>query len=33
MGMSLRALQQYEKGLDCDCDCDKEETSDDHPFD
>jgi enoyl-[acyl-carrier protein] reductase I len=21
MGMSLRALEQYEKGLDCDCDC------------
>jgi enoyl-[acyl-carrier protein] reductase I len=31
MGMSLRALQQYEKGLDCDCDCGPADT--DHRYD
>lgn len=31
MGMSLRALQQYEKGLHHDCDCGPK--SDDHKFD
>ncbi|MDP2339018.1 MAG: SDR family oxidoreductase [Bacteroidota bacterium] len=33
MGMSLRALTQYEKGLECNCECGKEEPCDDHPFD
>jgi len=32
MGMSLRALAQYEKGLNCDCDCDPAQ-ADDHLFD
>jgi enoyl-[acyl-carrier protein] reductase I len=32
MGMSLRALTQYEKGLNHDCDCGPGEP-DDHPFD
>ena len=31
MGMSLRALEQYEKGLDCDCDCGPAEEK--HKFD
>ncbi|MEL7587411.1 MAG: SDR family oxidoreductase [Prolixibacteraceae bacterium] len=31
MGMSLRALEQYEKGLDCDCDCGPAEI--DHKYD
>ncbi len=31
MGMSLRALQQYEKGLHQDCDCGP--SKDEHPFD
>lgn len=31
MGMSMRALEQYEKGLECDCDTDK--GSCDHRFD
>ncbi|MGQ7868779.1 enoyl-ACP reductase FabI [Sunxiuqinia sp. sy24] len=31
MGMSLRALEQYEKGLECDCDCDSE--GEDHQYD
>ncbi|MGQ8335497.1 enoyl-ACP reductase FabI [Sunxiuqinia sp. A32] len=34
MGMSLRALVQYEKGLGCDCECgDAETDADDHRFD
>lgn len=33
MGMSLRALQQYEKGLGCECECDNEEPDDDHIYD
>jgi len=33
MGMSMRALTQYEKGLGCDCECGREEPCDDHPFD
>ncbi|MFV0376516.1 MAG: enoyl-ACP reductase [Mangrovibacterium sp.] len=34
MGMSMRALTQYEKGLDCDCDCNTDEESQDgHKFD
>ncbi len=32
MGMSLRALAQYEKGLNCECECDPDQT-DDHLFD
>ncbi len=32
MGMSLRALIQYEKGLGCDCDC-GDAAPDDHKFD
>jgi len=32
MGMSMRALQQYEKGLGCDCDCGPEEPED-HKYD
>lgn len=31
MGMSLRALEQYEKGLGCDCDCGPSETE--HMYD
>ena len=33
MGMSLRALQQYEKGLHCDCDSKMDVDIDDHKFD
>ncbi len=33
MGMSLRALQQYEKGLGCDCECGNEEPCGDHKYD
>lgn len=33
MGMSLRALTQYEKGLGCDCECGRDEPCDEHPFD
>ena len=33
MGMSLRALTQYEKGLGCNCECGNEEPCDEHPFD
>ena len=33
MGMSLRALQQYELGLDHDCDCGKGAKADEHKFD
>jgi len=32
MGMSMRALQQYEKGMDCPCD-DPDSQGDDHPYD
>ncbi len=31
MGMSLRALEQYEKGLECDCECGPADT--DHKYD
>ncbi|NQU55152.1 MAG: SDR family oxidoreductase [Bacteroidetes bacterium] len=33
MGMSLRALQQYEKGLNHDCDCDLDVDAEEHKFD
>lgn len=33
MGMSLRALTQYEKGLGCDCECGSDHGPDDHRFD
>jgi len=33
MGMSMRALLQYEKGLGCDCDCGGEEPLDEHKYD
>jgi enoyl-[acyl-carrier protein] reductase I len=33
MGMSLRALTQYEKGLGCNCEYGKEEPCDDHMYD
>ena len=34
MGMSMRALLQYEKGLGCDCECgDEEPLDDDHKYD
>ena len=33
MGMSLRALAQYEKGLGCNCECGKDEPCDDHMYD
>lgn len=33
MGMSLRALTQYEKGLGCNCECGAEEPCEDHKFD
>jgi len=33
MGMSMRALLQYEKGLGCDCECGEEEPFDDHKYD
>jgi enoyl-[acyl-carrier protein] reductase I len=33
MGMSVKALVQYEKGLGCDCDCGNDHGPDDHRFD
>lgn len=33
MGMSLKALTQYEKGLGCDCECGGDHGPDDHRFD
>lgn len=33
MGMSVKALVQYEKGLGCDCDCGEDHSPDDHLFD
>lgn len=33
MGMSLKALTQYEKGLGCDCDCGQDHGPEDHRFD
>lgn len=33
MGMSLRALTQYEKGLGCNCECGADEPCDDHMYD
>lgn len=33
MGMSVRALVQYEKGLGCDCDCGDAHGPDDHMYD
>jgi enoyl-[acyl-carrier protein] reductase I len=33
MGMSIRALVQYEKGLGCDCDCGDSHGPDDHIYD
>jgi enoyl-[acyl-carrier protein] reductase I len=33
MGMSMRALTQYEKGLDCNCECGRDEPCDDHKYD
>lgn len=33
MGMSIRALVQYEKGLGCDCDCGDAHGPDDHIYD
>ena len=33
MGMSLRALQQYEKGLGCDCECGNDEPCGEHKYD
>jgi enoyl-[acyl-carrier protein] reductase I len=33
MGMSIRALTQYEKGLGCDCECGSDHGPDDHRFD
>ncbi|MFY9150656.1 MAG: SDR family oxidoreductase [Prolixibacteraceae bacterium] len=33
MGMSLRALTQYEKGLGCNCECGADEPCEDHKFD
>ena len=33
MGMSMRALTQYEKGLDCNCECGRDEPCDEHIYD
>jgi enoyl-[acyl-carrier protein] reductase I len=33
MGMSVKALVQYEKGLGCDCDCGEDHGPDDHRYD
>ncbi|MFZ5429769.1 MAG: enoyl-ACP reductase FabI [Bacteroidota bacterium] len=33
MGMSLKALTQYEKGLGCDCDCGEDHDPEDHRYD
>jgi enoyl-[acyl-carrier protein] reductase I len=33
MGMSMRALTQYEKGLDCNCECGRDEPCDEHKYD